>query len=186
MALALEAAAELFAEVGIASATTNAIAARAGMSPGSLYQFFANKDQIVEALATRYIDQLQLVHASAFDADVAELSLLDLVDRVVDQMISFNLANPGFEALLADPAAPAHVAGFEQPLHAAVLARLEAIFTARAPAAPADERRRSAQVAVQIFKGMVPLILSAQPPERDKLIDELKQALRRYLAPLME
>jgi AcrR family transcriptional regulator len=48
----LDVAARVFAEVGFEAATTNGIAARAGVSPGSLYQFFPNKDAMAEALAT--------------------------------------------------------------------------------------------------------------------------------------
>src|SRR6266511_1332655 len=51
MAGILDAAAGVFADAGYERATTNAIAAAAGISPGSLYQFFPNKEAIAEALA---------------------------------------------------------------------------------------------------------------------------------------
>jgi AcrR family transcriptional regulator len=47
----LEAAGQVLADSGFAAATTNAIAARAGVSPGTLYQYFPNKEAIVAALA---------------------------------------------------------------------------------------------------------------------------------------
>ncbi|WP_207943797.1 helix-turn-helix domain-containing protein, partial [Actinomadura sp. KC345] len=40
------------------AATTNRIAAAAGISPGSLYQFFPNKEAIAEALADRFSTQM--------------------------------------------------------------------------------------------------------------------------------
>jgi len=46
----LEAAAEIFAELGYARATTNKIAERAGVSVGSLYQYFPNKDSLISSL----------------------------------------------------------------------------------------------------------------------------------------
>ena len=52
----LIAAAECFGEHGYEATTTNRIAARAGISPGSLYQFFKNKEDIAHALATRYTE----------------------------------------------------------------------------------------------------------------------------------
>src|ERR1700709_523275 len=103
MADALDAAAHVFAEVGYEAATTNGIAARAGMSPGSLYQFFANKDAIADALTVKYMADLQLVHAVAFQDDGHCAPFNVLIDRVVDPLVLFNLQNPGFEALLADP-----------------------------------------------------------------------------------
>ena len=42
----LDAAADVIGDVGLADATTNAIAQRAGASPGSLYQFFMNKEEM--------------------------------------------------------------------------------------------------------------------------------------------
>ncbi|MET9339711.1 helix-turn-helix domain-containing protein, partial [Nonomuraea sp. NPDC003804] len=54
MAEILDAAELVIAEVGYPDLTTNQVAARAGMSPGSLYQFFRNKDEILDGLVARY------------------------------------------------------------------------------------------------------------------------------------
>ncbi len=51
----LEAAARLFDEVGYAATTTNRIADVAGISIGSLYQYFPNKDALLVALADRHV-----------------------------------------------------------------------------------------------------------------------------------
>ncbi|CAM5687002.1 TetR family transcriptional regulator [Streptomyces purpurascens] len=42
----LEAAATVFATTGYTAASTNAIAREAGVSPGTLYEFFPNKEAI--------------------------------------------------------------------------------------------------------------------------------------------
>jgi AcrR family transcriptional regulator len=52
----VEAAGLLLVERGFAATTTNAIAARAGVSIGSLYQYFANKDEVYRALTRRHFD----------------------------------------------------------------------------------------------------------------------------------
>jgi AcrR family transcriptional regulator len=51
----LEAAARVFAERGYAGGTTNHIAVEAGMSIGSLYQYFPNKDSILAELMRDHI-----------------------------------------------------------------------------------------------------------------------------------
>lgn len=51
----LGAAARVFAERGYAGGTTNHIAAEAGMSIGSLYQYFPNKDSILAELSRNHI-----------------------------------------------------------------------------------------------------------------------------------
>jgi AcrR family transcriptional regulator len=51
----LSAALELFNENGSASVTTNHVAARAGISPGNLYYWFSDKNQIVRELYAQFV-----------------------------------------------------------------------------------------------------------------------------------
>lgn len=182
----LDAAAQVFAEAGYDAATTNAIAARAGMSPGSLYQFFPNKEAIAEALAARYIDQLRLTQEMAFGADLAQMPLAELLNRVVDPFVSFNLANPAFQVLFNAPGLPRRLATATSQLHDAVRERVDAMIALRAPALPAGQRARSAEVSVQIFRALLPLVMSAaSADEQQMVITELKKVLAGYLAPLI-
>lgn len=181
----LDAALALFAEVGYEAASTNRIAARAGISPGSLYQFFANKEAIAEALAARLSERMAQAHAAAFDgADVADLPLDDLFDRILDPIIAFNLANPGAKALLTGPDAPAHLAAATRPLQEALLGRVAAVIGARVPALSRAERDRAALVAVQVVRAMTGAITAADEPERSALVAELKRVLAAYLTAL--
>jgi AcrR family transcriptional regulator len=52
----LDAAAHVFTENGYAAGTTNRIAEQAGISIGSLYQYFPNKDAILRALMDSHLD----------------------------------------------------------------------------------------------------------------------------------
>ncbi len=54
----LEATGQIIAERGLAQASTNHIARRAGVSIGSLYQYFANKDELLAALFDKLVDDL--------------------------------------------------------------------------------------------------------------------------------
>ena len=53
----MQAAAQVFARHGYAAGTTNRIADRAGVSIGTLYQYFPNKDAILIALIERHIQE---------------------------------------------------------------------------------------------------------------------------------
>jgi AcrR family transcriptional regulator len=85
----LDAAAGLFAEIGYDSATTNKIAARAGVSPGTLYQFFSSKEDIAQALADRYVPELEQAHrdATAGDLDALGPQGLLLVGEPVENLV---------------------------------------------------------------------------------------------------
>jgi AcrR family transcriptional regulator len=179
-------AAEAFAESGYEAVSTNAIAARAGISPGSLYQFFANKDDIARALAERYTRSLGEVHAAAFDgADLAALPLDELIAAITGPLVEFNLAHRGFKALFARPDLPPSLTAAAAPLHAALLGRVAALLSLRAPDLPPDVVERTATVAVQLVRAMMPLIVAADEPDRSALVGELRAVLHGYLEPVL-
>ncbi|MCX5380138.1 TetR/AcrR family transcriptional regulator [Streptomyces sp. NBC_00091] len=183
MAQILDASAVVFARAGYEKTTTIAIAAEAGISPGSLYQFFSNKEAIAQALADRFVGQLRAAHQEAFDeAHFTSATLEGLLDRMVDPIVAFNVANPGFKALFARTDMPAGLADAARPVQSAMLARVEAMIGARAPGLAAEERSRTARVGIQIFQAMVPLVVAAEGDERAAMVRELKRALHGYLA----
>jgi AcrR family transcriptional regulator len=182
--LLLDVAEQLFAEIGFDATTTNAIAARAGMSPGSLYQFFPNKDAIAEALASRYLEQLHATQAYSFAPEVVHLPLDALIDRVVDPLVALHVAHPGFWSLFGGSSASPRLAGATREFLEAVHERAEAMFDVRAPRLSAAQRTRCANVSVELIRALLPLVVAAEPTERDAVVEEIKAAQRGYLAPI--
>jgi len=80
----VEAAGRLLVEQGRLGVTTNAVAERAGVSIGSLYQYFPNKEAIFASLQERHRDQVMplIQHMLARLADPG----LDMVDVIVGLM----------------------------------------------------------------------------------------------------
>ena len=176
----LDAAGLVFAEAGYASATTNAIAARAGISPGSLYQYFPNKEAIAAALEVRYAERIRDARASAAGTPQAE-SAGDAIDDLVEAVVTFAVAAPGFGALFAGRTMSAEVAHSTHDLHMAIAARVGSILDlADRSLDPATKRRRTL-VAVQLCRAATPLIATADESERGPLAAELRRALRGYL-----
>lgn len=181
--LILDTAAQVFAELGFEAASTNLIAARAGMPIGSVYQFFPNKDAIAEALADRFVQRLAETQ-SIFGPEIEYLPLDELIDHVIDPLVAFHISHPGFQALftgsIVSPRLAAAVQGFLQ----AVVGRVEIMLVVRAPWLSPEQRARCARVSVELVRALLPLVVASDPAERDAIVAELKAAQRGYLAPL--
>lgn len=80
--LILEAAMRLLDKGGMPTLTTNAVAATAGVSIGSLYQYFPNKEAILDALAEHELAGLSERVLAAI-RDSAEVSAQERVSRIV-------------------------------------------------------------------------------------------------------
>lgn len=181
----LDVAATLFAEVGFEAATTNAIAARAGMSPGSLYQFFPNKDAIAEALTDQFAARLRETQA-IFGPEIEYLPLDELIDHVVDPLVAFHVAHPGFQAMFSGSIVSPRLAAATQEFLQAVVRRAEVMFAVRAAHLPPERRARCARVSVEVVRALLPLIVASDPAERDAMVAELKAVQRGYLAQFFE
>jgi AcrR family transcriptional regulator len=98
LARMLDAAEELLVSEGPGALTTTRVAAAAGVSVGSLYQYLPDKEAIVEALAGRYLADFDaLMGALAETAAAARWE--DPVGELLDAFAAAYRARPGYRAL---------------------------------------------------------------------------------------
>lgn len=95
----LDVAEQLFIEVGYDQTTTRAIAARAEVPVGTLYQFFPDKEALLKALADRYFEQEYHLFVQ-LHAEMATATIPTYVDRMVDAFDQFATEHPGYRAVL--------------------------------------------------------------------------------------
>src|SRR5690606_839810 len=94
----LDAAAELLDEVGYERLTTTAIAKRAGVAVGSLYQFFPDKRAVVQALTQRNLERFMSLAAERLAA-VDHQHWWDVVDGLLDIYLEMHHETPGFSRI---------------------------------------------------------------------------------------
>ncbi len=96
----LEASAQAFERHGYAGGTTNRIAARAGVSIGSLYQYFPNKDAILVALVRSHIADGTAMLAPQVARLEAGEDPLRVIPDVVAAMVSLHAEAPRLHQVL--------------------------------------------------------------------------------------
>jgi len=80
----MKAAREILNEKGIENATVPRVAARAGLSPGSVYRRFPNKDALMRAVILETLETLDAAAASGLTPELAErLSLQAFAEAIV-------------------------------------------------------------------------------------------------------
>ena len=95
----LEATARVLGERGYAGTNTNAVAERAGVSVGSVYQYFPNKDSLVTALHERHAAQMYAAIDEVLDASRAR-SLRGHVQAMVRALLAAHQVEPELHRVL--------------------------------------------------------------------------------------
>ena len=178
----LAATARVLVREGFDRASTNRIAEAAGVSIGSLYQYFPSKEALVAALVERHIDGMS-ARVEAEMAALEDAPLPTAVRRLVMLMIDAHAMDPELHRVLN-----------EQVPRVGRLQRLQEV-EARLQKLARDwfERRRAelrprdldvaAFIAVQTIEALTHATIAqhAGPPAA-ALVDEVTDLLVRYLA----
>jgi AcrR family transcriptional regulator len=181
----LEAAASVFCTTGYTAASTNAIAREAGVSPGTLYQFFPNKEAIAIELGDRLMHEMRETYGEALAPVDPATPLEQAIGAAVDRFIDFNCEHPVFFALMHGPDIPGRIAEQHDVLHMTLVSRVEALLSSFLPDAPAADVTRTAHVCLGIYKAGLELVLAHEGAEQEAYVQELKNVLIRYLQPLV-
>ncbi|TMR88225.1 TetR/AcrR family transcriptional regulator [Nonomuraea basaltis] len=182
MAEILDAAESVIAEVGYPDMTTNQVAARSGMSPGSLYQFFRNKEEILDGLVSRYTDDRQEFWAARLTAVTPDVPLEALVGQLVDESVKFKSRSPAYWSLLYGTATGDQLAAASQRLHEDIAGQIAAMLRRRSPGLTEERALLTSTMALATVKAVMPMITTATPERGAELVDELKLMLVRYLS----
>ena len=149
------------------------IAAKAGASIGSLYQFFPSKQAIVQALRERYRDDFT-ERWLPIERDFAHLGPEDFASRLMDVVIVFIDTHPAFAALLDAPRSTR--------IPGSMTARVAGFLMLKKPRMPAKSAAQIAAVTLHILKAFNHAWVEAAAPARAALKREFRTALGCYLS----
>ncbi|MFG3343222.1 TetR/AcrR family transcriptional regulator [Glycomyces sp. NPDC048151] len=177
----LDAAADLIEEVGYDRLSTTAIAQRADVAIGSVYQFFGDKRSLAEALSQRYIDLYFERLAARFDAE-PPADWRGGVEAAIDEYVQMYRTAPGFRVLhLADAIDPGRadaVTTGGDVIADQILAGLAQRFGIGGD----DELNKTVTVAVETGQALVRLAFRRDPEGCGASIAEAGDVVCDYLA----
>ena len=181
----LSAAGALFAERGYDSVTTNMIAARAGISQGSLYQFFPNKEAITQAFAADATGRLHRMYDTMLSSEVVTLPLQTFLDTFIDRIVAFNRNYPGYLALELGSTLSPSLTLVLADLHRGLLARQDALLAAYWPQSTSEQRYLPLLVSYRLFLALLPMALQGDEEHQRAIVREMKVVLYGYLEPII-
>lgn len=178
----LDVAEELFAEQGYTATTTNAIAARAEVPIGSLYQFFPDKTAILQALALRYAEKLDQELASLNNTELATISLSEYVERIIDTTARFFSEHPSYYAIFMEvQGIVPELQSIDEATDAKLIEDFAGALASRDGRLEPADYQAIAFVLVKAIGTLLWLSLSQEEHFRLRLVEETKRFTLSYL-----
>ena len=176
----LEAAAELFAEIGFEATTMQAIANRSKSSIGALYNYFPDKQSVAATLLSGYAEELQWRLKSLMDHS-EKLSTAQFAGLFIDCIVEFAQERPAYLNLHTAPIRFRRDPAARQALRA-IIANA---FLSKNPSLSPERSLLAANVAVQIIKAMVNLYLESDAKTKPLAVAEFRRVLTSYLEEIL-
>jgi AcrR family transcriptional regulator len=177
----LDVAATLFASEGYENVGTNHIAAQAGVSVGSFYRFFSDKEALVTALVERYINRLDESLPQVTDTSVP---MATVVEAMLTGVLEFDRHNASFAQILTTTQA-GQLANAAITIHLTLKGWVEQMLKLYFPSVQPDAIHLCAASGMGIVKGMLTM---TQPPDLipfEVVLEEMVVTLMAYVEAFM-
>lgn len=176
----LEATTRVLKEEGYDRASTNRIARVAGVSVGSLYQYFPNKEALVMEVIKRHAES-QVALLSRMAVELADAPMAVAVRTYITAMIEAHMVDPELHRVLVQQAMHLgleHLQQLDEACHTLVCAYL----TRRRDEILPDDLDLAAYMVVTAVESLVHrAVLARAPYDKVTLAEEVTRLVLRYL-----
>lgn len=173
-----------FSELGFEHTTTNLIAERAEVSIGSLYQFFASKEAILEAMTERYLNQTlealqhQIAATQTRDIQAIVVSLLELIIKQQERRPYF------LQCLTGSRPSPSLNRAVNE-LHLVLAGHVMELLTRLGVEADAQTLKLRSQICVDTIGILLPHVVRSRGKARRQATQEIANMIVGYLRPMI-
>ncbi len=178
----LEATARILAKDGWAKATTNRIAEAAGVSVGSLYQYFPSKDAIAVEMLKRYRERLLATVAQKL-SDAEHVTFESAMGTLLSTLFAAEGIDPKLHRVLIEQVLRTHargeMQGFEDRLEGVVALALEGA----GPSVRVPNHKLAATLVVRTVLSLVHAVVVDRPDlDRAEVAAEVTRMVTGYLS----
>ena len=171
----LKCAAALIAKDGSDALRMSELAKSAGISIGSLYQYFPDKGAIIQTLAERYnAESRACVEAGFADVNTA-LELLDAFGALIDEYYEIFLADPVMRDVWSGTQADKALRDIELDASRANATILVGVLARLGAAADEEDLAATAFMIMHLGEAAMRLAISVERAEGQKLVDAYKR-----------
>jgi AcrR family transcriptional regulator len=173
----------VLAEEGYDACSTNRIATRAGVSPGSVYQYFPDKAAIVAAVIDGWSEETSERVAAALADRLGERDPIAMVRATVDALLAALEADPELLRVVSEELPVAVHKGRRAALERRVRELTAAWLTVRPGSTTISDPGTSAWLLVLTLEQLaVRWVLDRPPIAREQLVEEIVVLVSGYLA----
>ena len=177
----LDATAHILVKDGYEGLSTNRVAERAGVSIGSLYQYFPGKESLVAELLDRYSVQIHDM-VLAMIAELVSLEPEEITRALVRAMVDLKLKNPKLAKVLREQIPRVgRMKRYEEELESIVRV-VASYLEMHAARVRAPDRELAAFLAVHMVDHLThALVTQRTSVSRDRAVEEISEIALRYL-----
>jgi AcrR family transcriptional regulator len=177
----LDAAADLLRDQEPEEVTIRDLAERAGVPTGTLYQFFDDKNAVLQALAVRFLAAMPDVLDAALEQTAADWPVT--LDRVVEGYAAMVREHPAIRRLWLSGTLAASTRSLERTTDDALAARLGARLQEQAGSRHGTAAQWSTLVA--LVDGLLRHAFAVHPDGDPVTLEEARRAARAYAAEVL-